>query len=117
MSCFHFFPRGPTPLYGRPSYPPERLEPRVLLSTFAVTTEADSGPGSLRQAILAANAFAGLDIIRFAIPGAAGAVHTIRPLSALPTITDALEVDGTTQPHFAALPLLCAGTRIPECVL
>src|SRR5947208_11609084 len=37
----------------------EALEPRRLLSTFTVTTTDDAGPGSLRQAILDANALAG----------------------------------------------------------
>jgi hypothetical protein len=46
------------------------LEPRTLLSTFTVTTTADAGPGSLRRAMLDANALAGADQIVFAIPGA-----------------------------------------------
>jgi len=53
--------------------------------TFPVTTTADSGPGSLRQAILNANANPGPDQITFAIPG--GGLHTITPPSPLPTIT------------------------------
>src|SRR6202011_732248 len=36
--------------------------------TFAVTSLADSGPGSLRQAILDANASPGADVIQFNIP-------------------------------------------------
>ena len=38
-------------------------------SPFTVTTTADSGPGSLRQAILNANANPGMDDITFDIPG------------------------------------------------
>src|SRR5262249_40351951 len=34
----------------------EALEDRLALSTFVVTSTADAGPGSLRQAILSANA-------------------------------------------------------------
>ncbi len=34
----------------------ERLEDRTVLSTLTVTSIADSGPGSLRAAILTANA-------------------------------------------------------------
>ena len=64
-------------------------------ATFTVTTTADSGAGSLRQAILDANAGAGLDTIAFAIPGAG--VHTIAVGSEL-TITDAVLIDGYTQP-------------------
>jgi hypothetical protein len=54
------------------------------VATFSVTNTADSGAGSLRQAILNANAAAnsgGPDIITFTIPGAdpncAGGVCTI----------------------------------------
>jgi hypothetical protein len=74
-------------------------------ATLTVTTNADSGAGSLRQAMLDSNASAGtLDTIAFAIPG--GGVHTITPASALPTITDPVVIDGTTQPGFAGMPLV-----------
>ncbi len=60
--------------------------------TFTVTTTNDSGPGSLRQALLDANANAGAtDIIVFSIPGPAP--HTIAPLSALPVIAEAVVID------------------------
>jgi hypothetical protein len=72
-------------------------------ATFHVTTTADSGPGSLRQAILDANAADGADTIDFAIPVAP---YTIRPATALPTITGALTIDGTTQPGFLATPVV-----------
>ncbi len=62
---------------------------------YPVTTTADSGAGSLRQAILDANANPGADSISFAIIG--GGVQTITPASALPDITDQLTIDGTTQ--------------------
>jgi hypothetical protein len=65
-------------------------------ATYTVTNTDDSGAGSLRQAILDANANAGLDTIDFSIPGAV--VHTITPASALPTITDPVVIDGYTQP-------------------
>lgn len=74
----------------------ESLEQRAMLAVFTVTNTADSGAGSLRQAILDANAAAGADNIDFAIPGAG--VHTISPLSALPNITDPVTIDGYTQP-------------------
>jgi hypothetical protein len=46
------------------------MEDRTLLSTFLVNTTADSGPGSLRQAILNSNtAIGGRNTIEFAIPG------------------------------------------------
>ena len=65
----------------------------------------DSGSGSLRQAMLNANASLGLDTITFRIPGS-GTVHIISPLSALPTLTDSVVIDGTTQPGFAGKPLI-----------
>ena len=66
-----------------------------LLATFTVTTTADAGAGSLRQAILDANAASGLDTIAFNITGSG--VHTIALTSALPTITSAVIIDGYTQ--------------------
>ena len=62
-----------------------------------VTTTADSGPGSLRQAILDANAAvtATSRRIEFKIPGAG--VHTIAPQTELPVITRAVSLDGLTQ--------------------
>lgn len=58
----------------------------------------DDGLGSctLRAAIEFANATAGADVIEFAIAGAG--VHTITPGSALPIITEQLEINGETQP-------------------
>jgi uncharacterized repeat protein (TIGR01451 family) len=74
-------------------------------STFVVTNTNDSGTGSLRQAILNANAHAGAnDLITFAIPGSG--VRTITPLSPLPAITEGVNVDGTTQPDFNGSPLI-----------
>ncbi len=74
--------------------------PRALVtkaaSTFTVTNTNDSGPGSLRQAILDANVFTGADLISFAIPGAG--LHTIAPLTQLPLINDPVTIDGYTQP-------------------
>jgi hypothetical protein len=40
----------------------------LAAATFTVTTNADSGVGSLRQAIIDANGAAGVDTIDFAIP-------------------------------------------------
>lgn len=64
-------------------------------ATFTVINNADDGAGSLRQAIVDANANSGTDLIDFAIPGSG--VPTISILSALPAITDPLTIDGTTQ--------------------
>ncbi len=68
----------------------------LAAATFTVTNTDDSGPGSLRQAILDANASGEVDTIAFNIPGAG--VHTIAPLSLLPIIDSAVTIDGYTQP-------------------
>jgi hypothetical protein len=72
--------------------------------TFTVTNTNTIGPGSLRQAILDANANPGADTIVFNIPGAG--VHTIMLAFFLPTITDPVTIDGTTQPGFAGSPII-----------
>jgi hypothetical protein len=73
---------------------------RSLATAFVVTNTADAGPGSLRQAIIDANANGGADTISFSIPGAG--VHSILPLTALPAITDPVVIDGYTQPGASA---------------
>src|SRR5438309_6942945 len=82
----------------------ECLEDRLALSTFTVTSTTDSGAGSLRQAILDANANAGADTIAFSIGG--GGLQTITLASSLPAITDTVTLDGTTQPGFSGTPLI-----------
>ncbi len=78
--------------------------PRSTAATLVVTNVNDSGPGSLRQAILDANATIGLDTITFQIPGTG--VQTFVAASALPVITDPVVIDGTTQPGYAGTPLI-----------
>jgi parallel beta-helix repeat protein/predicted outer membrane repeat protein len=68
----------------------------VQLLDAVVTTTADSGPGSLRQAILDTNAHPGNDYITFDIPGSG--VHTISLQSALPSVNDTVVIDGYSQP-------------------
>jgi hypothetical protein len=75
----------------------------ALAATITVTTTADSGAGSLRQAITDSNASPGVvDTIAFNItgPACAGvpAVCTIKPATALPTVADPVIIDGYTQP-------------------
>ena len=76
-------------------------------TTFTVTNTNDSGPGSLRQAITDANANANsaeVDTITFDIPAddsncnSTSGVCTISPSSALPDITEAVMIDGYSQP-------------------
>jgi parallel beta-helix repeat protein len=71
---------------------------------YVVTNTNDSGPGSLRQAILDANSNIGLDGIVFDIPGPGP--YTIEVTSPLPTITDPVTIDGTTQPGFSGSPVI-----------
>jgi hypothetical protein len=82
----------------------EPLEDRLLLSTYLVTNTNDSGDGSLRQAIINVNNGSGGDLIAFDIDG--GGVQTIQLLSALPTLTQSVTIDGTTQPGFGGTPLI-----------
>src|SRR4030095_14131028 len=64
----------------------------LTANTYTVTSTADSGVGTLRQAILDANTNPGADTIAFNIVGSG--VHTIAVASALPTITGPTTVDG-----------------------
>ncbi len=71
------------------------MEGRVLLSDFPVINTNDSGAGSLRQAIMDADAGGDGSVITFQIPGSG--VQTIAPTTALPAVTAAITIDGTTQ--------------------
>jgi uncharacterized repeat protein (TIGR01451 family) len=80
-------------------------------ATLPVTTVADDGPGSLRQAMLDANSSPGADTITFDLPGSGPFV--IAPATPLPEITDnATTVDGTTQPGYDGRPLLGSGGTV-----
>jgi hypothetical protein len=71
--------------------------------TFTVTDTADTGPGSLRDAITLAEAFRPIaDTIRFNIPYAG--IQTIILWSQLPALTDTAGVliDGLSQPGASA---------------
>lgn len=70
----------------------------------AVVNTNNTGQGSLRRALLNANAIAGMSIVEFAIFGAAP--YTIQPVSALPTITDPIIIDGWSQPGWAGAPII-----------
>ena len=90
----------------------ESLETRDLLTTFSVTNGGDNGnnlsplAGSLRWAIVQADALAPgtASTIQFDIPG--GAFQTIALRSALPPITRPATIDGTTQPGYTGTPLI-----------
>ena len=79
----------------------------ALQGQIIVTNTNDSGPGSLRQAMLDANTTTGAVQIEFHIPktdpgfGAGNGVWTIKPLSGLPMVTcAAIEFKGETQAAF-----------------
>ena len=74
-------------------------------TTFTVTNTNDSGPGSLRQAILDANARLGTtDTIWFSIPGSG--LRSITLLTGLPAITDPVVIDATIQLGFVGTPIV-----------
>ena len=81
----------------------ESLEARLALiaNVFTVSTLADSGAGSLRQAILDANAEAGFDVIDFTV---AGVIRVGR--TALPSVTEGVIVNGITAPGYAGKPVV-----------
>jgi uncharacterized repeat protein (TIGR01451 family) len=80
------------------------LEARLLPTAYVVTSIADSGPGSLRQAILDSNAISGTtNSVSFQMTGTG--VQTIELLSPL-NITAPVVLDATTQPGFAGSPVI-----------
>jgi titin len=75
----------------------EALEDRCLLSTYTVTSTADSGANTLRDAITQVNnSNTFITEIDFKI-GAGGSAQTITLSSALPAITQSVYVNGLTQ--------------------
>lgn len=66
------------------------------ITSLTVTSTADSGPGSLRQAILDANFGSGEETIEFALSGSCP--RSITLATPLPTISTSMTIDGFTQP-------------------
>ena len=99
-------PRRPGGSTLRHSYRPrvEAVEARLLLSTLTVTTTADTGAGSLRQAIIDSNASTNPSTIDFNI--GSGGPQTIIPASPLPPITNPVTIDGSTEPGYAGHPII-----------
>src|SRR5581483_3289215 len=95
--------RRPAPRAPRTGLRLEHLEARETPAVFTVTSAADAGPGSLRQAILDANTTPALDTIRFQI---GTGVQVIHPATALPDVTAPVVLDATTQPGFAGAPII-----------
>ena len=82
----------------------------LTAAVFTVNSTADTDDGicdaascTLREAINAANAAAGADTIRFSI---GSGPKTISPASQLPTVSDPVTIDGTTQPGYAGSPII-----------
>jgi uncharacterized repeat protein (TIGR01451 family) len=74
------------------------------LTLYTVTSAADSGPNTLRAAIVAANGDSSTsDTIQFSI---GTGQQTISLLSPLPAITRSLTLDGTKQGGFSGTPLI-----------
>lgn len=81
--------------------------------SLTVANTADSGSGSLRAAIIAANNSASpVDLVTFDIPtsdpgySSATGVWTISPASALPAVTAHVIIDATTQPGYLGQPVI-----------
>jgi len=66
-------------------------------TTFFVTNNLDSGPGSLRQAINNANANPGHDLIQFQMPGPSYTIFMLAPPTPL-TDPSGVTIDGYSQP-------------------
>ena len=77
---------------------------RGLLNTFVVTNTNASGAGTLQQAIIDANSLNGFDTITFNIGG--GGPHAISLDSVLPVITDAVLIDGWSDPDWVDAPMI-----------
>ncbi|HYC60844.1 MAG TPA: putative Ig domain-containing protein [Thermoanaerobaculia bacterium] len=82
-----------------------------VVNSTADTSDASAGDGlcdagagvcTLRAAIEEANAFAGADAIHFAIGSGAQTISFI----VLPAISEAVTIDGSTQPGYAGVPLI-----------
>lgn len=81
----------------------EPLENRYALALFVVSNVEDSGEGSLRDAIISANKLPGADRIEFNVRSIS---KTIQLRTALPRLTDQVEIDATVQPGFVDHPVL-----------
>lgn len=91
----------------------EPMEARTLLAALWVTDPGDNGgvnpapfagTGTLRQAIVDADATSGASTIDFNLGGGGHQVITLA--SAPPPITNTVTIDGTSQPGYAGKPLV-----------
>jgi hypothetical protein len=102
--CLRSGRSGPGPAWRRRRPRLEIMESRTLLATFTVWSTDDNcgidpspgdNTGTLRQAIVDANATTVADAIVFAIDSGP---QTISLQAALPAISEPVTIDGTTQP-------------------
>ena len=72
----------------------------AVADTFIVTSNADAGPGTLREAVIKArsNGTAVIDTITFNLAGNTLSDRTITLLSELPSLNSNIIIDGSTQP-------------------
>jgi parallel beta-helix repeat protein len=84
-------------------------------TTLVVTNTLNSGNGSLRQAIIDANAAPNVNRIEFAIGSSCGP-RVITLLTALPDITGPVVIDGYTQPG-AARNTQDVGSNAVRCII
>ena len=92
------------------SFPTGIHQTNCTACSLIVTTTADTGLGSLREAILCANGQPGPDTIQFNIPGVGP--HFIKPATVLPKLLDkGTFIAGQTQPGWnpGILVIDCAG--------
>jgi len=91
----------------------------VEAATFTVVNTADSGAGSLRQAILDANASAGADVVDFAIPSGSCSAAGVCVITLVSTISidEAVTIDGTTQPQHGTAPANTCATATDDSFL
>jgi hypothetical protein len=81
----------------------EDLEGRRMLSTFTVTSTADTtAAGTLRWAITQAEMTTGPNAINFSISDPTNAVETIQLQNPLPAITSPMTINGLSQPGSGA---------------
>jgi parallel beta-helix repeat protein len=84
-------------------------------TTLVVTSTNNSGPGTLRQAIIDANAAPNVNRIHFAIGSSCGP-RVITLTTPLPDITGPVVIDGYTQPG-ATRNTLAVGSNANRCIV
>lgn len=103
LAAGNFLSASATGPDGTSEFAKAKIVQEAVSLPLVVTNTNDSGAGSLRQAILNANAMingGSPDVITFNIPGSG--LKTIAPTSRLPIIADPVVIDGYSQPGTSA---------------